>query len=196
MNFANALESQNFVVVANSATLFSDYNFTSEKLLVLSHNDEVEIETEDNVPVEYVSGDFVFYKATYEDKTGYVLGDLVTLKTNQIESIPNFNAKTNSSCKVYFKNDLNFVESEITLEKHEKIFLYEGFDSKSEWTAISFLSNNQVLYGYIKTENVAPNGINSIFITCISIILAVVGIVFAWVFIKNKKVKLKSKKMA
>ena len=196
INSANAYECQKFVVCANSATLFENYDFSSQKVAIFTHNDEIEIEIENNLPVKYLSNGFVFYKARFEDKIGFVLSDLVIEKTNQIETIPNFNAKTNNICKVYFKNDLDFVESEIILEKHQKIFLYEGYNKNNQFTAISFLNNNQVLFGYVKTENVDPDGINPILITCISIILAVIGIVFAWVFIKNKKVKLKQKKLA
>lgn len=193
LNFASANLNTNYIVVANSATLFSTADFSSEKVATLSHKDELEIELFENTPVEYSCDGFVFYSARFEDKSGYILSDLVVARTENITTIPNFNAKTNASCKVYFKNDAEFVESDIVLEKHQKIFLYEGFNDDKDWTAVSFLKDNEVLYGFLKTENISPNGINPIFITCISIILAVVGIVFAWVFIKNKKVKLKQK---
>lgn len=193
INFASASENINYVVVANSATLFESADFSSEKIATLSLKDEVEIEMLENTPVEHLCDGFVFYSAKFEDKTGYILSDMVAPKNECITTIPNFNAKTNASCTVYFKNDVDFVESDIILEKHQQIFLYEGFDDDTEWTAISFLKDNSVVYGYLKTENVAPNGINPIFIVCISVILAAVGIVFAWVFIKNKKVKLKQK---
>lgn len=195
LNFASATDANcEFVVTANSATLWSEANFSSQKVDELSHKDIIIVQMTENEPTEYLFENFVFFKANFEDKSGFVLSDLVTKKVENIESVPNFNAKTNTECKVFLKNDTTFVESDIVLEKHCQIFLYEGFDSKSEFTAISYVKDNSVFYGYLKTKNISPNGINPIIITCISLILAIVGIVFALVFMKNKKVKLKQNK--
>ncbi len=191
LNFANASATNaDYVVVANSATLFESADFSSQKVATLSHKDFLKIELNGQEPVEY-GEEFVFYKAQFENIEGFVLADLVTPQTQTIVSIPNFNAKTNSKCNVFLKNDKYFIESETILEKHEQIFLYEGYDVDKEYTAITYVKDNEVLYGYLKTENIAPNGINPIIITCICIVIAVIGIVFAWVFMKNKKVKIK-----
>lgn len=190
LNFAAADFSAKYFVTANSATIFEAPNISSQKLKTLSHKDEIWVETSDNQAVEYTY-EYAFFKVTHQNIEGYVLADLIVPKSKTISSIPNFNAKTNERCTVYLKADNEFVESNIALEKHEKIFLYEGFDKKKDYTAISYLKDNEIFYGYLKTENIAPNGINPIVITCISLIVAVVGIVFAWVFMKKKKVKIK-----
>lgn len=189
LNFANASNfSSEFVVVSNTATIFEAADLSSERLITLSHKDVVLIETEQDKPIEY-NNEFLFFKAQFGTYSGYIVADLVVPKNNVIESVPNFNAKTNSTCKVYEKKDAEFVESKIDLQRHHKIFLYEGFDKKKEFTAICFLHNNQIYYGYLETDKISPNGINPTIITCICIIIAVVGIVFAWVFMKNKKSK-------
>lgn len=184
-----------FVVTGNFATVFEAPDFSSKKLFTIRHNSEVKIELENSIPKEYESGSYVFYKVLqYENIDGYVFADLLTQKLDVITAIPNFNAQTNSKCKVFFLEDNNFVESEITLENDQRIFLYQGFDSKKEYNAIAFVNNNQVLYGYLKTNTIDPDGINPIIITCICIIIAILGIIFAWLFMKSKKIKWKKSK--
>ncbi len=179
-------DSSVYVVTANSAVVYEQPDFSSEKLSVLTHGDEVSLEMEEGSPKEYVYGEYIFFHC----ENGYIFSDLLTPKTSQIISIPNFNGKTNSNCYVYFSEDLQLVESDILLEKGQQIFLYEGYDSKTEYTAIAFLQDNDIMYGYIKTEYVNPNGVNPLLITCAVIILAVLGIIFAWLFMKRKKIKL------
>lgn len=194
-NFAFAQENQTtYIVTANYASVFENADITALKLGQINHNEEVYVETENDLPKEYLGNNFVFYKITYNQLDGYVLADLLTPKNNVITAIPSFNAQTNSSCKVYFKQDNQMVESEISLNKGERIFLYEGFNGKKEFNAIAFVYDNQVVYGYLKSENIAPDGINPIIITCIIIIIALLGIIFAWLFMKNKKVKIKKHK--
>ena len=69
-----------------------------------------------------------------------------------------------------------------------------GHREKKEYNAIAFVHENEVLYGYLKTDTISPDGINPAIITCIVIIIALLGIIFAWLFMKNKKVKLKKQK--
>lgn len=190
-NYANANASNSeFVVVANSATIFSEPDFSSTKLKNLTHKDVISVELQETTPVEY-GNEFVFFKVNFDDIEGYVLSDLLVPKNKTISSIPNFNAQTNSSCSVYVKNDTEFVKIETILEKGERIFLYEGYSNERDYIAIAYVKNNEIMYGYLQKDVISPDGINPIIITCISLIIAVIGIVFAWVFIKNKKVKLK-----
>lgn len=184
-----------FVVTGNFATVFEMPYFASEKLTTIKHNTEIKLEIENSKPKEYNAGTYVFYKVIeYQNLEGYIFADLVTPKQNVITSIPNFNGQTNSKCNVYFLQDNNFVESDITLDDNQRIFLYQGFNSKKEYNAIAFVNDNQVLYGYLKTKNIDPDGINPIIIACICVIIAVLGIIFTWLFMKNKKIKLKKAK--
>lgn len=185
-------ESSKYVVVANSAVIYQSPDFSSEKLATLKHNQIIEILSENNSPKTFFSDNYSFFKIiNHNDIEGYILSDLVVPENDVITATPNFNAKLNTTCKVYFNENSVISESEITLNKNHQIFLYEGFNEKEKFTAVAFVYDNQVLYGYIETKWIDPNGINPLIITCIIVILAILGIVFAWVFIKNKKVKLK-----
>lgn len=191
-----------YVVTANSAVVFEQPDFSSTKLATLKNKDEILLVFSGQNPEEFEGNGFVFFKTstTFETESGqmqgYVLADLVTPKTDVIVSIPHFNAKTNTTCKVFLKENNEISESEIMLEKGTKIFLYEGFNSKSQFTAMAFVHDNQVVYAYLETKNIQPNGVDPLIITCACLILAVLGIIFAWLFMKNKKAKkVKAKNM-
>ena len=188
-----------FVITAKSACAYLEADITSSKINAFSNKDKVSIQFEEGLPKEYGES-FVFYRlATPIVDDGqqyfYIMAELVTKESDVIVQIPNYNGKTNSESVVYFKQNSELVESDITLKKNQEIFLYEGFNQKSKYSAIAFMYDGNVEYGYILTSTVSPNGINPLIITSATIILALVGIALAWVFIKRKKVKLKAKKM-
>ena len=187
VNFATAeADTLTFVVTANKANVYEEAAFSSTVLKTLSHKDEVKIEISMNEPVEYVTGNYVFYKI---DGSGYILSDLICQKTKTITSIPNFNAKTNEECFVYFLDNDLYTKSEIKLSKNQEIFLYKGYDKNAELTPVAFVYENEVYYGFLQTKNVSPNGINPVVITVITLVMAILGIAFAWVFIQGKKKK-------
>lgn len=186
------VQEDTFVVTANVAVVYAAPDFSSAKIATLSHNSTIKLEMGENGATLFAHDGFNFNKTQtkfqFEESevVGFVLADLLTPQSDMLQSIPNFNAKTNASCKVLFKEENQFVESDILLEKGEKLFLYEGFDSKSEFTAISFLKDNQVRFGFLQTKYIKPNGINPLLITCGIVVLAVLGIVFAWLFMRGK----------
>ncbi|MBP3431644.1 MAG: hypothetical protein J6K39_02190 [Clostridia bacterium] len=174
-----------YVVTANSANVYDAPSFSATKLSSLKNKAEVVLEMGGTSPKAY-GDDLNFFKT----EEGYIFAELLTPKSEVIVSIPNFNAKTKTACNVYFKEDNVITKSEtVTLEKAKPIFLYEGFDSDADFNAIAFLYDNQVMYGYLVPSDINPGGLNPLIITCITLILACLGIIFAWVFMKNKKVK-------
>ena len=178
-----------FYVSANSAIIYHDADLASERLATLPHKTNVSVETEDGQAKEYANGPDVFYKVTYGETQGFMLSNFLLAENQTITSIPNFNGKTNAECFVFDLQGENFVQTTLELEKGQKIFLYEGYNRKSEYTAVAFVHNNEVMYGYIKTNCVDPNGINPIIITCICLIVAILGIAFSWMFVKKRKKK-------
>ena len=202
VNFAFADSSQStYVVTANQATLFAEANFASSKLSTLPNSTQVLVEMQDDKPVEYDSNGYVFFKVlNFQGQDGFVYADLLTPQTNVVTAIPGFNAQTAKQCNVYFLQDNSLVQSEISLSKGERVYLYQGYDNTltfdgNKYNAIAFVNNNEVLYGYLPTENVIPDGVNPVLITCIVVIIALLGIIFAWLFMKNKKVKIKKSKV-
>lgn len=186
----NAESLPTYEVCANYANLYESPSLESTVLAVLKNKTQITPEFDGNTPKAYTSENFVFFKVAADGKTGFVLSDFVALEKDAIESIPNFNAKTSNRATVFEKAENGFVESNIILEKNTEIFLYEGFDNKS-YNSVAFVYNNEIRYGYLHADDISPDGINPIIITCIALIVALVSIIFALVFMKRKKVKLK-----
>lgn len=193
--FADNSSSYSYIVVGNLANIYLQPDFASEKLTTVKNKTLLVLEVENGQAKEYKTGDYTFFKVLqYQSLDGFILADLVAKNSNQIVAVPSFNGQTNSDAVVYFLQDLNMVESDIVLKKNHKIFLYQKYQSKSDFTAIAFLFENEVVYGYIKTEFVEPNGVNPLLISAIFVIIAVISIIFAWLFMQNKKSK-KTKKI-
>lgn len=194
-NVALAETPPTYVVVANKANVFAETNLESEILLSLTHGTEFSVNGDYNLeflstsPVEYENGNLTFYKVLFKEKEGYILSEFVAEKNETIKSIPTFNAQTNAPCKVYCADG-----TELSLEKGHRIYLYEKYNSHAARTKIMFLYDNEIVYGEIETKFVNPDGVNPILIAAIIIIVAVLGIIFAWLFMKNKKKKVKIKK--
>ena len=192
-----AQETEAFFINSNYANVFQSYDLSSEKIVELKHHDKVIVESNDLGAIKYTSSDgFEFFKILayneLEEKSegyGYILAELLSKNINQIETIPNFNAKTIDNAKVFFKNDNTFDESDITLSKGTRIYLFEGYKRKSEFCAVCFEYENQILYGYVKTYQIKPDGINPLLITCITLIIAVLTISLSLILIKKKKTK-------
>lgn len=187
VSFANAeADTLVYVVTANKANVYEEARFDSAIIETLSHKEEINIEAVSNFPIEYINGNYTFYKIS---QTGYILSNLVCKKTETITSIPNFNAKTNGECFIYFLENNIYEKSEIKLLEKQEIFLYEGFDQNKDYTAIAFVKDNEVMYGFVQTKYISPNGINPVIIAAASVVMAALGIAFALVFISGKKKK-------
>lgn len=199
VSFDETIQTKNYIVTANKANLYQEANFSSTILTTLNHKTIIKVIFENNNPKQTTKDNFVFYNVKFEEFEGFMFADLITAEQNFLTAIPNFNAQTNSDAKVYFLQDNEIRESNITLKTGERIFLYEGFDNKKEYNAIAFVVTNQdgtrdVMYGYLKSRDISPDGINPLLITCVVLILALLGIIFAWMFMKNKKIKFRKKK--
>ena len=189
-----ALSDQQYCIVANKAVLYELPSFSSTKLATISLNTKVDIQFDGDSEKIYSDGTYSFYKVLQYDNgeaklDGYVLADLIVKQKHTVKTIPNFNAKTNAPCIVYYANGEEFEESEISLQKKHKLFLYEGFDKNKTFIAVCFVYENDVIYGFLQKDYISPNGVNPIIITCITLVIALLGIIFAWLFMKNKKSK-------
>ena len=183
-------DSPTYIVCSNSANVYQSSDMTSTIVYTISHKDKIDVELDGASAKIYTNLGYSFYKITTVGKEGYILADFAVKMAEELQEIPNFNARTNGPCVVYNKVGDEYVETSISLEKGAKLFLYEGYKSKNPYTAVSFVLDNQVLYGYLKSESIDPNGINPAIITCACLILAILGIMFTFLFIKGRKKKM------
>lgn len=192
---------EEYVCIANFCYLYANPTFTAEKItqneenIKITHKDLLQIEIENKKAVEYFdidSEDMKFYKVlSYNElelQEAYIYSDFVTKNIQNIEQFPTFNASVNTDTVLFVKNGDEMTEL-LPLEKGTRIFLYEGYNNTQTYLKVAVKVENSIEYGYVKKEDVAPDGINPAIIYAITIAIACLGIIFALLFMKNKKKK-------
>lgn len=127
---------------------------------------------------------------------GYVLSTVVVKNTSE-ELKVNFqsNATLNSPSQVYeligeSYNLMKYKENAILLEKGTNIKILNGYKKDLEYTQISFEYDNQILTGYVRTENVKISGFNYYLLIAIFLLLIIFSTVIP-IIVKNWKKKRK-----
>lgn len=176
-------------VIVSRTYLYTADNFSSEKV---SYEDGentilVTLKHGDTLTIESFSGDFAYVNTT-DEKSGYIYKYYISDNTSQ-EVYPVFNASIRKDTKIY---DIEQNETEFTAKKGSRVYIYQGFNDKKEYTAVQIVLDDQTLYnGYILTSDIKPDGVSGLLIVAITIIVAAVTIILSLLFIKKKK---KSKK--
>ena len=78
----------------------------------------------------------------------------------------------------------------IILQKDAGIKLLNGYDKKLEYTQIAFEYENEILTGYVKTENIKINGFNYFLLIAIFLIVIIFSTIIP-IVVKNWKRKKK-----
>ncbi len=184
-SFALAEENNNLAsVIISKCFVYSEKDFSKKieiegEFVYLKHGDIVKIISEED--------DFALIECDKLNFAGnkYVYKHHLSQNNNSQNIYPVFNGKLRRNAMLY---DLDFKEIGV-LKKNTRVYIYEGFE-KTKYTIVQVMRNDVPYIGYIKTENIKPDGINGILIAGISIIAASVTIILSLVFIKKKnKVK-------
>ena len=171
-------------VVTDYAYLYQTASFSAVKEdFVIEHGETVTLENE--APVN----DFYYVSYTYKnvEYRGYVYKECLAELEKEQELVLTYKAKTSAKTKVYSISDKSKEIMEISEGK--ELYLYEGFDRKSEFTAVKFSYNGKIILGYVKTEDISPYGISGTLIVAITAIFACVGVIMILLGISKKKKK-------
>jgi len=135
-------------------------------------------ETQNYYKVEYTYQESLF--------TGYIPYEIASPFTNSKEEILVYNGKITKNTYAY---DITTNEklNDIVLNQGHEIYIFEGFNSKEEYTKIKFSYDNQVYTAKVLTKDVSPNGINKGVIIALSIISALVAVVLILLGLKKTK---------
>lgn len=190
------------IITANQTYIYEEADFESEKKEILSHKTIVIANMEtDEIVVSYDSYNNKFVYVEYQEITGYVYSGYITRYYESQKEYPVFNAKVSSKNTVVYKyENSKYVKTNLKLKKGHKLYLYEGYNKDKEFTKVCFVLDDNVYdnsleFYYIKTTDISPNGVNPMLFVGISVFLALIGIIFALLFIKKKRpLKLKKKK--
>ncbi len=179
-------------VVATNCYLYESPEFTvkmkdsSESNIVLVHGQKLSILTGGQE-----SEDFIYVQVAFDQLySGYVYKHYVTTNPIVQDTYPVFNAKVAVEDAIVY--DLNKENLLTTLDKGVKLYLYEGYEKKEPFTAVCFAGEDgKLVYGFMKTTDLSPNGINAGVITGIMVIVSCVTIILLLVFMKKIKKKKK-----
>ncbi len=182
------IPNQDAIIIASYCYLYSSPSFSSEIVkidenpFILYHNEKVTIIEENE--------DFILVKTQNEQTQGWVYKYYLTTNTSQIV-YPVFNASVRKDNTIIY--DINKSPTELKATAGQRVYLYDGFDDKNEFTAVQLILEDGSLYnGYLKSADISPDGVSSLLIVGISIIAACVTIILSIIFIKKTK-KNKSK---
>ena len=189
-----------YVCIANFCYLYSAPDFTSEKIVIngellkINHKDIVTIKLEDgNIVTATDANNMLFYQVeSFGENTfdsAYIFSDFVTENTNTIEIFPEFNATINTPTVLYQVNGETIEPTDIVIAKSERVYLFEGYNEDLTHNRVAVKIDNQLVYGYILTDYISPDGFNPAIIYAATIALACIGIIMALLFMKNKKKK-------
>lgn len=176
-------------IIVNACYLFTAPSFESEKVLDLN-NEEIILKQNDSAVVLEESGDFALVQIDNSIR-GYVYKYYLSYGEN-IDVYPTFNATIRHDDTQVF--NLDYSQSSIVLDSGTRVFIYGGYDDKNEYTQVQFVDENgELFHGYVRTSNINPDGVSSLLIIGISIIVACVTIILSIIFIKKSRSNKKSK---
>ena len=189
-------ENYNYKVITDFAYIVSQPNSSNfEKLAEVSKGEILTI-IDETIYNDQTETNLTYFKVSYNETEGYILTN--TVRKNDENFKINFkpNAIVNKESEVYIKtedNYQNFVYNgeKIILESNTEIKLLSAYDKNKTYQEISFLKDNEILTGYVLTENISVSG----FRYYVLIIIFVLIIVFSTVIpivVKNWKKKRKS----
>lgn len=192
VNFANAESEKEYICIANSCYLYTSPSLGVNNMseIMVKHKDILTLEEDESGNLKVYDSFYSVLSVNGKTTSGYIFSQFVVENSSGIETYPTFNATLKNDTNLYEINGEEFTETDIALEKGTRVFLYEGFDNDiTGYNAVAVKIGNELLYGYVLKSEVAPDGINPAIIYAITIALACIGIIMAFLFMKNKKKK-------
>lgn len=136
-----------------------------------------------------------FYIYEYEEKIGFICSADVVIGTSHIDYLPTLNATIHiidkTDCVVVYTEASSESETIATLENNRRIYIdMESYDKTSEYTLITYIDDNEnAVSGYIKTNNIKPDGVdtNSVILIVIIVVTIVIFLALVITFYQIKK---------
>lgn len=181
----------NLPIVSNYAYMYEHPDFASDKYeFKITKGEEITL-LDDEIVDDFYYACYKFENVTYN---GYVFKDCVSTLTTSQDVILSYNGKIAVDTKIYSIVDPSQVllsdGEEVILKENTEVYIYSGYDRKSEFTAIKFSYNGKIEVGYVKTANITPYGVSPILIVSLTAIIASVGVILILLGISKKRLKI------
>ena len=177
-------------VISNYAYMYEHPDYTSNKYdFKITKGEEITL-LDDELDNGFYYASYKFESVTYN---GYVSQNDVAMLTGEQDVIISYNGKIAVETKIYSLVDSSQVlisdGEEVVLQENTEVYIYSGYNRKSEFTAIKFSYNGKILVGYVKTANITPYGVSPVLIVSLTAIIASVGVILILLGISKKKLK-------
>ena len=199
-NIVFAEENLYKICISDCAILLQPNTSLDNNILeIKKYGEEIKIDNTTEVVDENINSSLKFYKVLddYNNVKGYVLtSSVISYNENSLKVKLQTNAKLKTKSEVFllvdneYKN-LQIEEENLVLNENTEIRILEKYNNNNLYTEISFDYNNQILTGYVLTQNIQVKGFNYYFLIAI-FLLIIVGSTVIPIIIKNlnKKKKL------
>lgn len=182
---------QEVFVTASTCYLYTAPSFESE--IVLDNEEKVTLIHGDKLIVISQSDEFIEVKLSKNEQiSGYVYEYYVTDNISQ-KVYPVFNCSVRNDNTIIY--DFEKEPTTYTASSGQRVYIYNGFDDQKGFTSVQVVLPDGSLYnGYIKSDDLKPDGINRLVIVGLPIIAACVTIILSIIFLKKKKTDKKKEK--
>lgn len=181
-------------VVSNYAYMYEDANFDSAKYNFKIYKGETITLLDDELTNNFYYASFKYEDVTYN---GYVYKDNIAELTDDQELIFSYNAKVAKDTQIFTITDSSVPllsgGEEVILKESTAVYIYSGYNRKSEFTAIKFSYNGKIEVGYVRTTDITPYGVSPALIVALTAIIASVGVILILLGISKKRVRITPK---
>ena len=174
-------------IVATECYIYEEANFdkplldNEENRIILKYGDSVTL-----LSVGQESEKFVY--VAFGGLQGYVFKYYVNTALTDQEVYPVFNAKVAAAKAIVYDAPNEDVKTGVEITKGTELYLYEGYKKNQDFTAVGFIdSEGRMYYGYLRTADLEPYGINASIITGIVVAVSCVTIILLLIFMKKVK---------
>lgn len=173
----NVFASNKYIqIIMNSTNLYESPDFSSEIITTIPHKTKLEV-------LDTITNqNYTFYKVEFNYSQGYIYANHSTTNVSPKRFL-DYNGYVKSNEAELFtliENSYNIINTK--LKKDHQIRILDGYDTKKEFTLISYEYNENIYTHYIKTADIHANGINksviialSLIVSCVSILLVLFG---------------------
>lgn len=172
-------------IIMNSTNLYESPDLNSEIITIIPHKTKLEVL--DTI----TNNSYTFYKVEFNYNQGYIFANHATTNESPKRYL-DYNGYVKSNEAELFalvENSYNTIKTK--LKKDHQIRILDGYDSKKEFTLISYEIDDTIYTHYIKTADIHANGVNKSIIISISLIISCVSIILV-LFGSNLKKKRKN----
>ncbi len=195
LNFVYA-DNLEYKVITDFAYIVSKPNSSNYEKITEVSKGEIIIVSDETIYNDESETNLKYFKVSYKEYEGYILTSTIRKNEENFKIQFKPNAILSKESEVYILNENNYQNfvyngENIILNTNTEIKLLSAYDKNKTYQEISFLKDNEILTGYVLTENISVSGFRYYVLIIIFVLIVVFSTVIP-IVVKNWKKKRKS----